>query len=241
MSTKNSTPFSFLKTFKDIFLKFLKNCQKTLTNFSIKYPNLSEIIQLSFIYYFALVDLLYGILSNVFALGYFPEILRDFYPSIKAILSNPLFQMWNSPEKIFFLSYVAIELIVVRPVLKFSKLVKYNVLLIFALLMIQGLVISYWDLLFHREIATAVTKWIFDESGIIYTDKFLSIIVFFCTFILFILFYSYLYIRAISGKFATFPGMEWLTDSIAFWLKIKTPTMRMGSRKKKKDGKDKPK
>jgi hypothetical protein len=50
-------------------------------------------------------------------------------------------------------------------------------------------------------------------------------------------FYSYLYIRAISGKFATFPGTEWLTDSIAFWLKIKTPTMRMGSRKKKKDGK----
>ena len=51
------------------------------------------------------------------------------------------------------------------------------------------------------------------------------------------IFYSYLYIRAISGKFATFPGTEWLTDSIAFWLKIKTPTMRMGSRKKKKDGK----
>ena len=123
----------------------------------------------------------------------------------------------------------------------YSKLIKYNVLLIFALLMIQGLVISYWDLLFHREIATAVTKWIFDESGFIYTDKFLSILLFFCTFLIFILFYSYLYLKALSGKFATFPGMEWLTDSIAFWLKIKTPTMRMGFRKKKKDGKDKKK
>ena len=237
MSSKNATSSSFFKSIKATFLKIFKAILQSCTNFSIKYPNLAEIIQLSFIYYFAVIDLLYGILNNVLALGYFPEILRGVYPSIKAILSNPLLQMWNSPEKIFFLSYVAIELIIVRPVFKFSKLVKYNVLLIFALLMIQGLVISYWDLLFHREIATAVTKWIFDESGFIYTDKSLSILVFFCTFILFMIFYSYLYIRAISGKFATFPGTEWLTDSIAFWLKIKTPTMRMGSRKKKKDGK----
>jgi len=172
MSTKNETSSSFFKSIKATFLKILKSILQSCTNFSLKYPNLSEIIQLSFIYYFAVIDLLYGILNNVLALGYFPEILRGVYPSIKAILSNPLLQMWNSPEKIFFLSYVAIELIVVRPVFKFSKLVKYNVLLIFALLMIQGLVISYWDLLFHREIATAVTKWIFDESGFIYTDKF---------------------------------------------------------------------
>jgi hypothetical protein len=103
--------------------------------------------------------------------------------------------------------------------------------------MIQGLAISYWDLLFHREIASSVARWIFDDSGFIYTDKFLSVIVFFCTFILFMLFYSYLYFVAIRGKFATIPGMEWLTDSIAFWLKIKTPTMRFGSRKKKKDNK----
>ena len=26
--------------------------------------------------------------------------------------------------------------------------------------------------------------------------------------------------------------MEWLTDSIAFWLRVKTPTMRVGKRKK---------
>jgi hypothetical protein len=27
--------------------------------------------------------------------------------------------------------------------------------------------------------------------------------------------------------------MEWLTDSVAFWLRIKTPTMRFGKRRKK--------
>jgi hypothetical protein len=33
--------------------------------------------------------------------------------------------------------------------------------------------------------------------------------------------------------------MEWLTDSVAFWLRIKTPTMRFGKRKKGNDTKDK--
>jgi hypothetical protein len=40
---------------------------------------------------------------------------------------------------------------VVRSIFKFSKLVRYNILLVFSLLMVQGLVISYWDLLFNPE------------------------------------------------------------------------------------------
>jgi hypothetical protein len=31
--------------------------------------------------------------------------------------------------------------------------------------------------------------------------------------------------------------MEWLTDSVAFWLRIKTPTMRFGKREKDKTNK----
>ena len=106
----NSTNISFWKNIKQGIFTILKVIQKNLTSFTTKYPRLSEVIQLTFIYYFAVVDLLYGILSNVFALGYFPEILRNLYPTIKSILTNPLFQMWNSPEKIFFLSYSFISL-----------------------------------------------------------------------------------------------------------------------------------
>ena len=73
-------------------------------NFSTKYPNIAQIIQLSFIYFFAVIDLTYSILSTVFALGYFPEILKPFSSLIKQILEAPFFQIWNSPEKIFFLS-----------------------------------------------------------------------------------------------------------------------------------------
>ena len=224
-----------------IWFKFVKELKKYggiifqgLEEFNFKYPNLSQIIQLSFIYFFAIVDLLYSILNNVFSFGYFPEILTPVYPMIKAILESPILRIWASPEKVFFLSYVVIEFMVVRSTFKFSKLVKYNILLIFAVLMLQGLLISYWDLLFNRQIASPVAKWSYDEGALIFTDKPLAIFFFLNTFIIFIISYIYLYFRAVCGQFATFPGMSWLTDSIAFWLRIKTPTMPYGKRKKNK-------
>lgn len=234
MVTNNSTDLSLWQIFLKRSKKIAKSIQKSLREFSQKYPDVSQVIQLTFIYFFAVIDLLYAVLNNVFSLGYLPEVLMPVFPFIKAILQSPILKIWASPEKVFFLSYVVIEFMVVRSTFKFSKLVKYNILLIFALLMVQGLVISYWDLLFHREIANGIQKWILDDAGLIYNDKSLSIFVFFITFLVFSLLYTYLYIRSIKSKFATFPGLAWLTDSIAFWLKIKTPTMRLGFRKKKK-------
>ena len=235
MTKNSSTNLSSWRLFVKRLKKGAKSVKRSLRNFSIKYPNISQIIQLSFIYFFAVVDLLYSVLNNVFSLGYLPEILLPIFPLIKSILQNPVLKIWASPEKVFFLSYVVIEFMIVRSTFKFSKLVKYNVLLIFSMLMIQGLVISYWDVLFHRQIATPVARWAYDQGAIIYTDKNLAIVFFLNTFFLFILTYLYLYFRAINGKFATIPFMEWLTDSVAFWLRIKTPTMRFGKRKKDKE------
>jgi hypothetical protein len=207
--------------------------QQNFRIFGSKYPALLQNIQLSFIYFFALIDLIYSILSVVFALNYFPEILKPFSYIISAILESPILKIWTSPEKVFFMSYVVIEFMIVKPVFQFSKLVRYNILLIFAILMLQGLMISYWDLLFNRQITASIQKWAFDEGAIIFTDKSLAIFFYFNTFILFLLSYSFLYIKAIQGKFATFPKMNWLTDSIAFWLRIKTTSMPYGKRKKK--------
>jgi hypothetical protein len=220
---------SFVKSGKNFYFSL----RKTLRDFSIKYPATTQVIQISFIYFFAFVDLSHSILSNIFTLGYFPELLKPLYPYIKSILVSPILKAWASPEKVFFLSYVAIEFMVVRQTFKFSKLIKYNILLIFSLLMIQGLAITYWDLLFHRQISTSVAKWTYDQGALIYTDKRLAVFFFLNTFLVFASTYIYLYTRALNGKFATIPGLEWLTDSVAFWLRIKTPTMRFGKRKKK--------
>jgi hypothetical protein len=228
----NSSTSSVWQIVLNSLKKSLKRAQKFISRFS---PTTLQFIQLTVMYFFAVVDLFHSILNNVFALGYVPEALMPFYPFIQFILTSPLFKIWGSPEKVFFMSYVLIDLVLVRSVIKFSKLVKYNMLLLFACLMIQGLVVSYWDVIFHREIATSVAQWAYDGGTLIHTDKTIAVFFFFNTFIIFILGYIYLYLNAINGKFATFPGMEWLTDSVAFWLRIKTPTMRTGMRKKKKN------
>lgn len=219
---------SFVKGGKKMFLNF----RKVLRDVTSKYPYTFQVIQLTFIYFFALVDLSHSILNNVFSLGYFPEILKPLFPIIKSILTSPILKAWSSPEKVFFLSYVVIEFMVVRATFKFSKLVKYNILLIFSMLMVQGLLISYWDLIFHREVATAVAKWTYDQGAIINTDKRVAILFFLSTFGLFMSIYIYLYLRALNRKFGTLPGLTWLTDSVAFWLRLKTPTMRFGKKKK---------
>lgn len=225
---------SFLQGLLRIVKKVFQTIFQVLQRFDQTFPTTSQNIQFTFIYFFAFVDLTYAILNSIFSFSYFPEYLLPFYPLIEGILSNPILQIFASPEKIFFLSYVVIELMIIRTVLNFSKLIKYNVLLIFALLMMQGLAISYWDVLFHREISTAAARWAFDKGVLLNTDKEVAILFFLYTFLVFSILYIYLYYCALQGKFAVISNLEWLTDSVAFWLRIKTPTMRMG----KKSGKN---
>jgi hypothetical protein len=214
-------------------LKKLKMGIKKYRKFSEKFnPIFLQTVQLSFIYFFAFVDLVYSILNTVFALGYIPWMIQPIMPIIRAILDSAFLKIWASPEKVFFMSYLVIEFMIIRQTFKFSKLVRYNILLVFSLLMIQGVVISYWDVLFNRQIATTVAKWTIDQGMIVGLDKEIAIWVFFTTFIFFLFSYICLYIKAVQGYFFTFPGLYWLTDSVSFWLKIKTPTMRFGKRKK---------
>jgi hypothetical protein len=225
---------NFLRKIKMIVKPF----QQSLDQFGQTYPNTAQNIQLTFVYFFAIVDLFASILNYLLSLGFLPEILRPFLPIIQQILLSPLLQIWASPEKVFFFSYLVIEFMVVKSVFKFSKLVRYNILLIFSLLMLQGLVISYWDLLCHRQIATTIARWSYEQT-LLFTDKYLAYSLFYSTFFIFMGLYFYLYIVSLSGKFSTFPGLDWITDSVCFWLKIKTPTMRAGKRKKKRGDKRK--
>jgi hypothetical protein len=229
-NTKNQSVWrNFIKTIKRIVTPI----QRTIQRFSEKFPNTAQNIQLTFVYIFAILDLFSSILNYLLSLGFLPETLRPFLPVLQKILMSPILQIWASPEKVFFFSYLVIEFMVVKSVFKFSKLVRYNILLIFSLLMVQGLVISYWDLICHREISSNIAKWTYEQT-ILFSDKYLAYSLFFTTFFLFFFGYIYLYIVSLTGKFATFPGLDWLTDSVCFWLKIKTPTMRFGKRKKKK-------
>ena len=206
-------------------LNLLKFCLKTLQSFShkfnSKFPNVSQNIQLTCLYLCALIDLSFSILQNVYYLGYFPEILQPYFPLIQNVLLSPFLQVWVSPEKSFFVSYLFLDWVIIRSAFGLNKLMKYNVLLVFALLMVQGVMLSYWDLLFNREFLSAATEWSFDQGILLSTDINLTISFYFTTFFLFCYLYGYFYYFALQGKFGNFPGLGWLSSSVAFWLRIK--------------------
>jgi len=174
-------------------------------------------------YVIAIIDLVFSILTAIFNFGYFPDFTKPIAPLIKEVLDSPILQVWSSPEKIFLLSYIVIEYMIVHPLFKFPKLIKYNVLLIFALLMIQGLVISYWDLVFAPDITRVVVKEV--TENVVSLERILANIFFIFTFSLFSFIYCYFYKNAINAKFVSFPGLRLVTNSITFWLQMKSPVV----------------
>jgi hypothetical protein len=229
---------SIFKVYQN-FLKFLKKNLKILKekfeNFDKTYPYTSLKIQLTFIYFFALIDLIYSILNNIFSLTYVPESISPFLFLIENILQSPFFKLWGSPEKVFLMSYIVLEFLIVRPIVNISKFVKFNILLVFGLLMVQGLIVSVWDLIFHRDVTDMVINWTYDQGAFISTNKDLAVFFFLLTFFIFLFLYIHFYRNALNMKISVVKGLEWLTDSVAFWLRIKTPTMRERWKKKKKN------
>ena len=240
MENKNSPQLSFFQKGINLLKRIFYPIWDVLLEISAQidqyFPSANQNIQLTFIYMFAMLDLFNTIFTAMVTMGYLPVFLEPHYDLIKSVITNPMIRLLTAPERIFFFSFLILELMVNRPN-KFSKLVRYNVLLIFTVLMMQGLTITYWDFLFNRAIASPVLKYSYDRGLIVNMDKHLANQFFYFTFMAFFLGYIYFYLRALSGKFVQIAGLEWLTDSVAFWLRIKTPTMRMAKKYGKRRGK----
>ena len=204
--------------------KIQKRSKGVLQRKTAKYKNTLQRIQLTFIYFFAIVVLLYSLKNS---LGFFPDILFRLFPFLDNLLNFQPLKILATPEKTFILYLVVLEIFINRSIFNFSLLVKFNVLLIFILEMMQNLLASYWDLLFTRELEIPLMN---SNGG---TVKTVTILFFYILFSSFFLLYSYSYIQAMKGLFPTFPGfLQKIVDSVAFWLQIKTPTMRFGNEEK---------
>jgi hypothetical protein len=212
MGNKNSKNLSVFqqiyKSIKKILKLFKKNSKKNYKIF--------QSIQLTFIYFFATIVLLYTIQN---ALGYIPNMILAFFPFFENILDFPVLKLLAAPEKTFILYLVILEVLINRPLFNFSLLIKFNVLFIFVLEMLQNLIISYWDLLFTREIGMISGNSFFDRHA---TIEFYSLL-----FLYFFGIYFYSYLRGLQGLFPSFKYfslLQSIVDSVAFWLQIKTPT-----------------
>jgi hypothetical protein len=216
-NAKKKSPWAiFLKIIKSIWKIYLGN--RTTFHFV-------ESIQLTFIYFFAFIVLSYAIQGY---LGGFPETVFYFFPGLQEILLNRFMKFFSMPEKTFLLYLIILELIVNKNRFTFSLLVKYNILMIFTLEMIQNLLISYWDLFLNREVEYAYTG----EIGI-YTHD-IAYFFFMLLYLVTTLVYGYCYLRSIFGRFPVFAGKySFISDSVAFWLKIKIPKKGKGKGKRK--------
>jgi len=205
-----------------------------LSIFNWLFPNANQAIQLSCVYFFAVLDLLVNILPNLLIFE-IPDWLENILEQFVSFLSNDIVMRLTDPDIMYFATIIILDLLIERKLFKLSKLVRYNILLVFALLMLQGITIAFWDALFNRQILESAADWCWDDGAFIHTDKELLIIFFTITFFTYVGIYIYCwFISAFYGNFPIF-GQKflWLTDSIFFWLKIRTSTMKYGKRKKK--------
>lgn len=199
--------------------KFLKKLRKTITkairNLE-KNKRLLEQIQLTCIYIcgtFVLMNLLKS------SLGFFPAFLYKVFPFADIVFTSPYLRLFSSSEKTFAISLLILELAINRPIIKFSLLVKFNLLLVILMEMIQSTILGYWDLLMIRDL-TIITE--LSRSG--KPERFATLVFFYIFFGLFFTLYLYFYSRAIRGKFPSFPQnpiLEKIIESIAFWFHIK--------------------
>jgi hypothetical protein len=210
-----------------LIIEFLQKCKKkgyqllkAFKRDSGSHYKIFQRIQLSFIYFFALVVLMYSIVNS---LGFFPEVLLDFFPIFEKILSFQFLKILATPEKTFILYLLVLEILINRTFFNFSILVKFNVLLIFILEMVQNLLSSYWDLIFSREFDN------FDSESVFF--KYLLIVFYSIFFLSFFILYLYCYIQSLKGLFPVLPSfLQPVVDSVGFWLQIKITKDGKGKR-----------
>lgn len=207
-----------------IFQKLFKGLKKIIKSFrkvAKRNRRIFEQFQLTFIYFFAVVVLTYTIRNS---LGYFPEMLFRLFPFLVPIFEIQALKILAAPEKTFVLYMLILEMFLNRSIFNFSVLVKFNVLLIFILEMLQNLLVSYWDILFNRELDVL--------SGGVVIARTATMFFYFFLFLFFFTLYCYSYVSSLRGNFPKFPGiLKSITDSVAFWLQIKL--LKKGNRKQK--------
>jgi hypothetical protein len=203
--------FKLFQWIKRIIILFKRKNRR----FSKEHPYLLQSIQLTFIYFFAVLTLFYNLTALV---GHIPYVFEHIIPSfLQDLIKSPIVRLALAPEKTYVVYLFVIEFIIFRSLFNFSKLFKFNVLLIILLEMIQNLAISYWDIFFNRQ---------FGNNQILNVDMVWALFCISLIYLFFFICYLYSYFCSMRGKYTSIPYMDWLTDSISFWLRIRTPRMK---------------
>ena len=183
-------------------LKYFKNKAKVKRN-------LIEKIELTILYIYIYVLQLYTV-ANI--LGEMPHIYYEIFPGLQRFSGSAfsIIKLLASPEKTFIFYFVLLEFVVYRPIINFSIIVRFNIVYVFSLELLQNLVFAYIEFLFTRDFDKVVI-----HKGIINPLVWNVYLVVLIT-------YIYSYCQAMRGRLPRLPfGCQKIVDSVAFWLKLK--------------------
>lgn len=192
------------------FVSFMQRIWNFIQNIGKKNRRIFECLQISVIYYFALVTLMATI---HLCLGYIPSTYVQLIPFAEEIMDSSVFSFFCVPDKTFIIYLLVHELIVFRAYFNFSTLIRFHILYVMTMEMILNGAIVWWDCLFNYEIDRYTYKYV--DEAIAY--QFFSVLLCF-----FLCIYAYSYIRGLQSKLPVFPHpyLQKIPDSVAFWLHL---------------------
>ena len=217
-----------------MFFKYF--CISILGLYDDLFPGTRHLLQICSMYLFALIDLIYVTVRFIYQLGgTLPPFLRSIQPFTVVILENPILQTLFDPLVTILSSFLVFDLFLLRNVFKLNKLVRFNIVLIYSLITLQQISMLLWDVIFNSALPETVAAYAWAPQYMTVSDVPVALVFFTITLIVFLFTYSYCFSCAFLGRFPIFPkGFFWITDSAAFWMRIKTPTMPYGKRGKKR-------
>lgn len=175
-----------------------------------KYVRLIRSAQLCLIYFIGMVVLTVSLRRM---LGYFPPYLEAIWPLAGFILKTPLLSWFGRSETMIYIYLLTFEFLVIRPIIRLSMLVKFNILLVCFLELIYNLIICWWDVIYIRELS-------YNSAPFVPAAAFTNFMI--ALFLVFYGVYMYCFIFALQNKVPPFPGVfKKIPDSAIFWLRIK--------------------
>jgi len=215
---------------KKKFLSFTEKCVKTLQYLEISNPLLFKICTLGLIYFLGFLDLFFFAISGLSTCDFTSYIFNSQIQFLSKFFKNSFLRFWGTPERSFITSYIVLELMINRAKtykIYIPKFYRYHILVVFALIMLQSALFSTLDLFLHREFSQTVTHLSYKLGTLAPTNVKLIISSYISSLLFFSSLYIYAYIQGLYGKLPRFIGANWFNDSLALWLRIKTPTLKI--------------
>jgi len=204
------SPF-YKKNFETI-AKIFNQCLRRIRRHFRKNDFFYEKIALTGIYFCANSVLLYSV--RMFS-GYVPAFIQDL-PFLNFIFESRFLRFLGRPEQSYVFYTFIFQFLIFKPIIRLSLLMRYNMLLLFTLEMIENFILGLWDTFLAREIMEG-NAFLFGVYTKPISQGFLGIV-----YTLFFITYQYCYLCSLQNKYPKFPGeMRKISDSVLFWLKAK--------------------